>query len=246
MSDLSSTELNQWVLQYDVDSGIPEHPPQKLDLAHWLDSDFDINKVTCRELENGLNGFGIILENVLTRKECQRIIEATERIGYGHLGTGKTGNAYRGNKRLQLDDANGKLGEEIWRRISKFVPLNEVLPDEEGTYRFSSLNSRYRFAKYFAGEGFALHVDKPTVFEKEKCSILTVNIYLNDLKPEQGGLTRFFTKMVGGKLVASAGGVAGSVMLFKQAVVPYSPVHDGEKLNSGLKYLMRTDVIYSK
>jgi len=245
--DISETELSAWIFpQFDVDSGIPEHPPKSMDLSHWLDSDFDINKVTFRELENGLEGFGIILENVLTRRECKRIIEETERVGYGHLGTGKTGNAYRGNKRLQIDDNNGKIGEEIWRRIKKYVPLDQVLPDEEGNYHFSSINTRYRFAKYFAGEGFALHVDKPTVYEKDTCSILTVNIYLNDLLPEQGGRTRFFRKMTGGTPVASVGGLAGSVMLFKQAVVPFSPVHDGEKVNSGLKYLMRTDVVYSK
>jgi hypothetical protein len=103
---------------------------------------------------------------------------------------------------------------------------------------------RYRFAKYYPGEGFAIHVDKPTIYEKEICSIYTVNIYLNDLSPEQGGLTRFFTKMIGGNLVASAGGVAGSVAIFKQSVVPYTPVHDGEIVKCGLKYLMRTDIVF--
>merc|ERR1711924_263390 len=39
-----------------------------------------------------------------------------------------------------------------------------------------------------------------------------------------------------------AGGVAGSVAIFKQESV----IHDGEPLASGLKYLMRTDVIFKK
>lgn len=191
----------------------------------------------------GLNGYGIILENVFSRRECQKIIQATEEVGFGHLGQGNTGAAYRGNRRLQIDDSSLKLGEEIWRRIKEFIPADEDIPDE-GSCTFQEMNSRYRFAKYFAGDGFAIHVDKPTIYEKEVLSIYTVNIYLNDLTPEQAGRTRFFTKMTGGKLVDAAGGTAGSVAIFKQAIVPYSPIHDGEKLESGLKYLMRTDIVY--
>jgi len=216
-----------------------------MDLSALLDQNSPhVNKITLKELEGGLKGYGIILENVLTRRECQRIIQETESIGYGSLGEGKTGMAYRSNRRIQFDDSEGSLGEELWRRISQYIPQIEVLP-EDGTFEYYLMNSRYRFAKYFKGEGFALHVDKPTVYEKEICSIYTVNIYLNDLKPEQGGKTRFYTKMMGGNIVASVGGSAGTVAIFKQALGGvFTPVHDGEKVNSGLKYLMRTDIIY--
>lgn len=248
--DLTAEELTEWLLsRFGAEPENPEHPPQQVDADAWLRAeDFDPARVTVREMEGGLDGFGIVLENVFTRRECQRIIEETERLGYGHLGEGKTGRAYRGNCRLQVDDAGGqqRLGRELWRRIAPYVRAEEELPDGEGRYEYLEMNSRYRFAKYYAGQGFAIHVDKPTVFEHEKCSILTVNIYLNDLLPEQGGLTRFFRRMTGGQPVASTGGVAGSIAIFKQSVVPYSPVHDGGKLNSGLKYLMRTDVVYRK
>jgi prolyl 4-hydroxylase len=246
--DISAEDLTTWLLaNYSTEPENPELTPQTVNMDNWLSvEDFEPSRVTMKEIfEGGLNGFGIILENVFTRRECQRIIEETEKIGYGNLGDGKTGKAYRGNCRLQIDDSGGQMGREIWRRISPFIPQTEELPGE-GSYEYLEMNSRYRFAKYFAGQGFALHVDKPTVFEHEKCSILTVNIYLNDLTPEQGGTTRFFRRMTGGKPVAKAGGVAGSIAIFKQSVVDYSPVHDGEKVNSGLKYLMRTDVIYKK
>jgi hypothetical protein len=249
--DLSAQELTSWLLaKFGAEPEQPEHAPQARKLDGWLrPEDFDASRVTVREMEGGLDGFGIVLENVFTRRECQRIIEETEAVGYGHLGEGKTGRAYRGNCRLQLDDADGgaegALGREIWRRISPYVPATMELPDEgEGVYTYMEMNSRYRFAKYYAGQGFAIHVDKPTIYEHERCSILTVNVYLNDLEPEQGGLTRFFRRMTGGQPVASAGGLAGSIAIFKQSLVPYSPIHDGGKLISGLKYLMRTDVVY--
>ena len=40
--------------------------------------------------------------------------------------------------------------------------------------------------------------------------------------------------------VGAAGGVAGSAVVFRQELVR----HDGERLASGVKYLMRTDVVY--
>jgi len=244
--DLTAEELTAWITSnFGVEPEQPELAPQKLDMDSWLKEDFDTSRVTMHELEGGLNGFGIVLENVFTRAECKRIIEETEKVGFGHLGHGKTGKAYRGNCRLQVDDTGGKLGNELWRRISAFVPKTEEIPDE-GNFEYLEMNARYRFAKYFAGQGFAIHVDKPTIYEHEKCSILTVNIYLNDLTPEQGGMTRFFRKMTGGKPVATAGGTAGSVAIFKQSLVPYSPVHDGEIVASGVKYLMRSDVIYKR
>lgn len=97
MQDITQQELSDFIFPaYDVDSGIPEHPAIQMDMDNFLDYDFNVDVVTKKELEGGLNGYGIILENVFTRRECKRIIEETERIGYGHLGTNKTGNAYRG------------------------------------------------------------------------------------------------------------------------------------------------------
>jgi len=241
--DLSIAELNEGINRFNVDSGEPEQPPVKKDLAHWLQVDHE-PQVTMRELEGGLKGFGIVLENLLSRKECLKIIEETEATGFGHLGTNKTGMAYRGNRRLQMDDTGEKLGAEIWRRIKKFIPEVEELPDD-GTFKFYGMNPRYRFAKYFAGEGFAIHIDKPTIYEHDIISVYTVNIYLNDLSPEQGGQTRFYRKLTGGKPIAAVGGLAGSCAIFKQALVDYSPVHDGGKVESGLKYLMRTDIVYA-
>ncbi|KAK3264926.1 hypothetical protein CYMTET_26363 [Cymbomonas tetramitiformis] len=256
--DLSPAQLTEWLWNnfsrsIDSDDKIEQPAVSVADTGSWITSftaegnDFDHKKVRARELPGGLDGCGLVLENVLTRKECQRIIAKTEGLGYGLLGRGKTGAAYRGNQRVQMDDVTGALGAEIWRRISEYVPTADVLPDEEGVWGAEGLNSRFRFAKYSAGEGFAKHVDKPTIFEPERCSILTVNIYLNDLAPEQGGRTRFYTKPGGfGQPAVSAGGCAGSLVLFKQAVVEHSPWHDGERLEHGLKYLMRTDVIYNK
>jgi len=247
--DLSAKDLTSFLnTNFSKEPESPEGSPHQINLdCNWLqEKDFNPSGVVMRELgEGGLNGCGIVLHNVFSRSECKRIIEETEKLGYGQLGEGKTGKAYRGNCRLQIDEAAGKLGSEIWRRISPFIPSTVDIPEEGGRFEYLEMNSRYRFAKYFAGQGFALHVDKPTIYEHSRCSIFTVNIYLNDLNEDQRGRTRFFKKMTGGTPIASVGGSAGSIAIFKQSLVPYSPVHDGEILQYGLKYLMRTDVIYT-
>eukprot|EP01090_Pellita_catalonica_P002712 TRINITY_DN12288_c0_g1_i1.p1 TRINITY_DN12288_c0_g1~~TRINITY_DN12288_c0_g1_i1.p1 ORF type:complete len:271 (-),score=38.06 TRINITY_DN12288_c0_g1_i1:198-986(-) len=245
-ADLTAEELTDWIYpQFDEKKDHHEHAVQSVDIQDWLDKD-GAPEIVKKEFEGGLDGYGIFLENVFSRRECQKIIAATEKIGYGHLGRGGTGRAYRGNHRLQIDDTHENLAKIIWARIKKFIPEAETIAGE-GDFVFDHVNSRYRFAKYFAGQGFALHKDKPTIYGNDFCSIYTVNIYLNDLTPEQKGLTRFFEKMLVNKdttPIASAGGVAGGILIFKQSLAPFSPIHDGDQVMSGLKYLMRTDIIY--
>lgn len=140
--DLTAQELTDTIFPvFDNDSGNPELPPQQVEVHGWLDEQYDPSKVTMRSLEGGLEGYGIVLENLLTRRECLQIIQETEKIGYGHLGTGSTGQAYRGNKRLQVDDTGGAVAAELWRRMKQFIPLEEDLPDD-GKFKFKELNSR--------------------------------------------------------------------------------------------------------
>lgn len=120
------------------------------------------------------------------------------------------------------------------------------MPDDgehprDGLWEAVGCNTRFRFSKYFVGDRFQTHADSLCCFGRDRFSLLTVNIYLNDLAPGQGGETRFFLQR-GGDPVDAVRGQAGSLVLFRQESV----LHDGEALNSGLKYLMRTDVVYRK
>ena len=54
-------------------------------------------------------------------------------------------------------------------------------------------NTRFRFSKYIAGEHFAEHCDSMCCFGAGRYSLLTVNIYLNDLSEDEAGRTRFYT-----------------------------------------------------
>ena len=69
---------------------------------------------------------------------------------------------------------------------------------------------------------------------------VTLNFYLNDLSAAQRGRT-FFYGARDAPPADAAGGEAGSVAIFEQETVR----HSGEPLAAhGLKYLLRTDVVY--
>lgn len=239
--EVSPKDLSSRILEdFSRDSQRAEHHGMKsTTMGEWLDADFEPARIARRELQHGL---GIVLEGVLSRQECLRVIRETEELGYGRTGYMQE---YRGNRRLMLDDVGGAMAERLWHRIRHYVPrdiLADWLPQDGdypiGTWRPSGCNSRFRFSKYFPGQRFKPHKDDLLTFGRDRCTLMTVNIYLNDLLPEQAGRTRFFLRR-GGEAVDVAGGLAGSLAIFRQELV----WHDGEALASGLKYLMRTDVV---
>jgi hypothetical protein len=112
------------------------------------------------------------------------------------------------------------------------------------------------------------HCDAPFIQDAETRSMLTVNIYMNDcvvpnsnnssesessdcseelssiLGTFTGGRTRFYADHDERTIIASVVPAAGKCVVFRQ--LPYARLlHDGEAVKSGVKYLFRTDVIYS-
>ena len=76
-------------------------------------------------------------------------------------------------------------------------------------------------------------------------SFYTVNAYLNDgTKEFSGGRTRFYNLNKSNKWEVSVGVAAtpGLSLMFNQ--YPEQLRHDGEEVFHGVKYLMRTDVMY--
>lgn len=67
--------------------------------------------------------------------------------------------------------------------------------------------------------------------------MLTLQIYLNEVK--KGGSTRFFDQRLKDGIL-DVNPCTGSLVIFKQA--DWS--HSGEPVVSGLKYTIRTDIMY--
>ena len=92
-----------------------------------------------------------------------------------------------------------------------------------------------------------MHCDARFVRSSEEKSFYTVNVYINNGggKDFKGGRTCFFNPhKITGKMEVSVGVVAhaGSALIFNQA--PERIYHNGEEVYDGVKYLMRTDVMY--
>ena len=247
--DLTAAELSAWLdsqtlLHFDDGEDEQSSQPDEA-MGSWLDSHGPSTPVSSRMLANEL---GIVLEGVLSRRECQRMIVAAEQHGFGQTSFPKH---WRGNQRVMLDDTSGALARQLWDRVRPYVPPVLEMParprgddDEDhtsGQWVPTGLNTRFRLSKYFPGDRFAPHSDASISFSPHKATMMTLNIYLNDLDPEQHGRTLFYATAAT-KPVDVAGGVAGSLALFRQRCVR----HEGEPLASGLKYLLRTDVVYEK
>jgi hypothetical protein len=77
---------------------------------------------------------------------------------------------------------------------------------------------------------------------------MTVNMYLNDVPMSAGGATRFLGQALPGdqegdqyKVLVEMRPVTDSAALFRDLVY-----HDGEPLKEGLKYLLRTDIMFER
>lgn len=175
--------------------------------------------------------------------------------------------SYRNSDRIMLDDR--VLAEEILNRLRPYLkgieqmeksPLHTQYSDD-GRYsqdppaRLSRLNERLRFLKYTPGQFFRRHCDGVYYTpNKEEISYYTLQIYLNgSAHDNQGGATRLWRMgNINKKDVRKAGpGMPlrdyvdveprmGRALVFEQRGV----WHTGEELKEGVKYTIRTDILY--
>lgn len=180
--------------------------------------------------------FAIILDNVFSDKECQELIDLSERYGYElamiNVGSGrqKVITDARNNGRCVLDSPF--LAHRIWHRIRDYIPA------QHGAYTAVGLNERLRFLKYNPGEYFAPHFDGTFVRHSgQEMSILTLQLYLNG--GFQGGDTTFLSYHDESKNRVACKPKTGRILIFEHDLY-----HEGSELLSGKKYCIRTDVMY--
>lgn len=178
------------------------------------------------------------IENLFSPDECSILLEKSELHGYGTTNYAK---AYRGNLRLMTTDTS--LSDAVWRRLAPLVPatlsFNEAIWDAVG------LNDCWRLAKYQPGDRFQGHCDASFSRSKQEQSMLTVNIYMNE--GFKGGSTRFYLTDTSDRRKPDLAIVpqTGLCLLFRQPP-GQQYYHDGEQLQSGFKYLFRSDVMYRR
>lgn len=169
-----------------------------------------------------------VIHEFLSPEECAEFIRIGEDQGFTEapITTSRGFEMHkdiRNNTRAILD--NFELAAQLWERTAPFITPFRERPA-------IGLNERFRFYKYEPGQRFAPHYDGRFERENGERSEYSFLIYLND--SFEGGHTVFHSPHL------DVNPEAGSVLVF------YHPqLHEGAVLEQGVKYVLRSDVMFA-
>jgi hypothetical protein len=175
-----------------------------------------------------------LLHDFLSTEECMGLIRRSEALSYD-IGTvgGVVAEGIRNNERVLIDDE--LLAKSLFDRAAPW------LPQEVHGRRLVGFNERWRFYRYRPGQTFQPHRDGSYLsFQTLEQSEVTFMIYLNN--DMTGGETRFFTdaeQAMHGHPYLSVRPITGAALVFLHSIW-----HEGAVVQSGEKYVLRTDVMY--
>jgi len=161
------------------------------------------------------------IPDVYTQSECADFIRRID----GSAPQLATNNpSYRDQDRVIVDDV--EVADDLFRR------LRPHLPGQLGSFRLVGLNERIRFYRYTSGQRFTEHMDHWYRPSPRRITLHTVLAYFNE--DFEGGETRF-TEQLAEVIYPKPGLIA---------VFQHKVRHEGCPVRSGIKYAMRTDVIF--
>ena len=176
-----------------------------------------------------------LVHGFLSPEECEAFIARAEDAGFGDATVNSPSGPVvqkrmRSNERAIIDDP--ALASELWQRAAGMIP------ETQHGWRALCLNERFRFYRYDVGQEFGLHIDGPFVRHANEQSFLTFMVYLND--GFEGGEPVFIEPGSGQRVeITRAVPRAGTALVFRH---PF--LHEGSKVTSGRKYVLRSDVMY--
>jgi Rps23 Pro-64 3,4-dihydroxylase Tpa1-like proline 4-hydroxylase len=178
-----------------------------------------------------------VKEQCIPDNFCDHLISLSESIGF------------------KTSRLNGTMNTDLRNSLSCFVPelnsslitpqvlkelqlyLESFLPT---TYRNQTLKyvntNNLNILKYGKGNYFKPHTDGSRLDQENNRSLITVQIYLNDVL--EGGETNFYNDK--GEIVYSVKPKKGSVAFFDHLIV-----HEGAEVKEGLKYTFRINAYYN-
>jgi hypothetical protein len=168
------------------------------------------------------------VDNFMTKEECEQWIAFSETSGYevakiNAMGRQIVNTRVRNNQRFIFDSEY--LAEKLWERVAPFVPLEIEMGKAIG------LNERFRFYKYLPGMRFRKHYDGSYIRNISEWSSYTFMLYLNE--GMKGGATWFQNAEIEPK--------TGTALIFEHQLL-----HEGCEVIEGVKYVLRTDVMYRR
>jgi prolyl 4-hydroxylase len=199
-------------------------------------------------LRQDLDGARVyLLRQVMLPRECKALLAHAEEVGFTKAGLAIGDDQYRVNERarnnLRVIIEARPLAAALWSRVAACINLTH-----EGATAVG-LNERLRVYKYEVGHHFSPHYDRRTQLPQGQTRFSFV-IYLSE--GFLGGGTRFFEE----KSKSSRRGQERGRKFNNQPKLCVKPpiggavvfdhllLHEGEQVTSGVKYAVRTDVIY--
>lgn len=198
-----------------------------------------------------------MLHDVLDREECRRFIETTEALGYLPDAAVSLPRSVRHNHNVTWV-VDVRTDAIIWQRCGHLI-------EEENGKRALGINARFRFYRYEVGDFFSAHTDGawpgsrvigrrliPNAYA-DRFSRLTFLVLLSD--DFEGGSTHFRVNrhdptIAAGRLeeaqMVDVRTPAGSVLCFPHGTHPLHCLHSSEPVVSGVKYIIRTDVLFGR
>lgn len=151
--------------------------------------------------------------------------------------------SYRNNERHVFD--NNNLSKQLFQLIKNHIPneieIEGISLEESGKWKLDCLNSRIRICRYLPNQYFNKHLDGVHFVSELKQSKLTFMVYLNGSEEFEGGRTLFFNSKNEGEIIGSYCPQKGDLIIFD-----HNLWHSGETVLKGEKYILRSDIIYSK
>ena len=194
------------------------------------------------------DNMAFVLHNVLSKKECDQIIEYGEKEGFKSLASEYSPN-YRKSERINVDD--NEFGDILLKRVKPFLTEKVKLTKQTkthyiydkicGTWKLDKINPWFRLCKYEPGGFFKKHLDSgyhPKVHSHR--SLITIMVYLND--DYQNGETIIYdiNNNENDKEIFRLKAKPGDCLIFNQKIL-----HEGNEVNNGIKYMIRSDIFYT-
>ena len=196
------------------------------------------------------------LLNVLSAEECKRIIKLSESSGYQEDAAVSLPRSIRHNDSFTwiIDDDTHDI---LWNRCKAAIDDKHPYNKDKKTLGF---NARFRFYRYGEGDYFAPHTDGSWPGSKvidgqlvdnafgDRWSQLTILFFLTD--NFEGGATQFYVdndKPANNLATAERISIrtpVGGALCFPHGIHPQHCVHSSEKITSGIKYIIRSDVLF--
>ena len=172
----------------------------------------------------------LVADDILSPAECAALIQRIEAAGpaLAPITTGRgpvVDTETRNNSRVMFDDP--ELGALLFERVRAHAP------EEAMGMRLTGANERLRCYKYEPGQWFKPHYDGAFHRSNAERSLYTFMVYLNE--GFEGGETSFLD------LKVDIQPRIGRALLFQHHLL-----HEGCEVRRGVKYAVRSDLMYRK